>query len=218
RIRTIQALERLGARVLVVRADVAEPEQMRAAMALVRRRFGTVHGVIHAAGIPGGGLMQLKRPEAAREVMAPKAVGALVLDAVTGDVPLDFMLLCSSTIALSGGLGQVDYCAANAFLDAFARYRAAAGDPCTISVNWDAWREVGMAVRTVGTAGGGRSPAPREVDHPLLRTCLADTATHVVYATEFSVAKDWVVDEHRMLGHAVIPGTAHLQMVRAAAA
>ncbi|MBO1350237.1 MAG: KR domain-containing protein [Hormoscilla sp. GUM202] len=41
--------------------------------------------------------------------------------------------------------GQVDYCAANAFLDAFAQYKTAKGT-FTVSIDWDAWQEVGMAV------------------------------------------------------------------------
>jgi acyl carrier protein len=80
--------------------------------------------------------------------MAPKVQGTLVLQAVLKDDPLDFLLLCSSTTALLGGFGQIDYCGANAFLDAFSHWsRAASGRP-TVSVNWDAWREVGMAVNT----------------------------------------------------------------------
>jgi acyl carrier protein len=43
--------------------------------------------------------------------------------------------------------GQVDYAAANAFLDAFAQERSARG-AFTLSLGWDAWREAGMAVDT----------------------------------------------------------------------
>jgi acyl carrier protein len=42
-----------------------------------------------------------------------------------------------------GGIGRVDYCAANAFLDSFALSRRKSG-PLTISINWDAWQDVGM--------------------------------------------------------------------------
>ncbi|MFL6110922.1 MAG: SDR family NAD(P)-dependent oxidoreductase [Catenulispora sp.] len=217
RIREVLALEELGAEVLVVAADVADEERMRAAVRAARERFGTIHGVIHAAGVPGAGVMQLKRPADAQRVLAPKVLGTLVLDAVTRDLGLDFMLLCSSTIAVSGGLGQVDYCAANAFLDAFSRFRNAAGDGHTVSVNWDAWQEVGMAVKTVGQ-GGDPASRPRDLGHVLLHRLQADTETHAIYATEFASPRDWVVNEHRMLGHAVIPGTAYLEMVRAAMA
>jgi acyl carrier protein len=69
------------------------------------------------------------------------------MNALRGET-LDFVLLCSSVAALLGGVGQVDYCGANAFLDAFAHYAKANGGPPVFSVNWDAWKEVGMAVNT----------------------------------------------------------------------
>jgi hypothetical protein len=54
-------------------------------------------------------------------VLAPKVASALAIAEVLQDVPVDFVALFSSTTsATGGGAGQVDYCAANAFLDAFA--------------------------------------------------------------------------------------------------
>jgi len=41
--------------------------------------------------------------------------------------------------------GQVDYFAANAFLDAFAHYKTWQDGPFTVSINWDSWQEIGMA-------------------------------------------------------------------------
>jgi phthiocerol/phenolphthiocerol synthesis type-I polyketide synthase E len=67
-----------------------------------------------------------------------------VLEQVLQDEPLDFLLLCSSVTSLVGGVGNVEYAAANAFLDAFAHERAARGYP-VVSVNWDRWRGLGMA-------------------------------------------------------------------------
>jgi acyl carrier protein len=43
-------------------------------------------------------------------------------------------------------LGQVGYCAANAFLDGFANFKASQGSERTVSVNWGRWTNVGMAV------------------------------------------------------------------------
>jgi acyl carrier protein len=98
--------------------------------------------------VAGGGILQLKTREAVERVLAPKVRGTMALDEAVAAVPLDFMLLCSSVNALTGGPGQIDYCAANAFLDAFARQRTAAGAGHTLSVNWGTWSEVGMAVET----------------------------------------------------------------------
>jgi acyl transferase domain-containing protein len=148
RILEIRDLESRGAEVLYVAADVANREDMERAMALARERYGSLNGVIHSAGVAGGGIIQLKEPEVAARVLSPKVQGTLVLmNALRGET-LDFVLLCSSVAALVGGAGQVDYCGANAFLDAFAHYARANGGPPVLSVNWDAWKEVGMAVNT----------------------------------------------------------------------
>jgi hypothetical protein len=95
----------------------------------------------------------LKTPAIADAVLAPKVAGTQVLERVLAGQPLDFMLLCSSLTGVLGGVGQVDYCGANAYLDAFATYYATATGTPTIAVNWNAWREVGMAVNTDVPAG-----------------------------------------------------------------
>ncbi|MFZ6030184.1 MAG: SDR family NAD(P)-dependent oxidoreductase [Chloroflexota bacterium] len=147
-IRKLLAMEELGAEVLVARADVSDRQQMRAAAAQARRRFGSIHGVFHTAGVAGGGLIQLKTLEAATAVLAPKVQGALVLAEIFEKQSLDFMLFFSSLSALLGEFGQADYCAANAFLDAFARSQSCRHAGRFISVNWDTWREIGMATHT----------------------------------------------------------------------
>jgi NAD(P)-dependent dehydrogenase (short-subunit alcohol dehydrogenase family) len=146
RILAVRALIAKGANVRVEAADVADRGQMTAVMQRIREHFGALHGVIHAAGIPGGGLIQLKTREAADAVLRPKVAGTRVLAALLGESQPDFMLLCSSINALVGAPGQVDYTAANAYLDAFALTQRRRAGTYTVSVNWDTWREVGMAV------------------------------------------------------------------------
>jgi acyl carrier protein len=102
--------------------------------------------VFHASGVPGGGLIELTSPESVWEEFRPKIMGALVLEEAFQDAPPDFMLFCSSLTAVVGGVGQATYCAANAFLDATAQARMNEGRR-VISVNFDRWRQVGMAVQ-----------------------------------------------------------------------
>jgi phthiocerol/phenolphthiocerol synthesis type-I polyketide synthase E len=221
RIRKVQELERDGAEVLVLACDVADPAQTRQAVAEARRRFGALHGVIHAAGLAGGGVIQLKAAQTAAAVLAPKRRGTRSLEAALAGAPLDFLVLCSSTIALAGGLGQVDYCAANNFLDAFAQAAAAAGATHTVSINWGAWEEVGMAVAS-GLMGGpaaeptAPSAAERLDIHPLLDRCQRETAEEAVYETDFAAARHWPLAEHKILGRPALPGTSYLEMARAA--
>jgi amino acid adenylation domain-containing protein len=141
-------LEELGAEVLTAAADVADPAAMARVREAALARFGQVNGIVHAAGVPGGGLVGVWTPEAARPVLAPKLEGTRVLARLFGDQPLDFFALFSSVTATLAPLGQADYAAANAYLDAFARARSARGGPATVAIGWDAWREVGMAART----------------------------------------------------------------------
>ncbi|MEU7907451.1 SDR family NAD(P)-dependent oxidoreductase [Actinoplanes sp. NPDC049118] len=218
RIRAVQRLEAAGATVLVAAADVTDADRIGAVVREAVERFGAVHGVVHAAGVPGGGLIQLKDGTSAASVLAPKVGGALALRSACATLPLDFLAYCSSGIAVTGAVGQVDYCAANSFLDALAQADEAAGRPAIVSINWDAWQGVGMAARTIGggTEPGGQH-APREVRHPFLERRLPGIdERHSVYVSHFDAADSWLVDEHRMLGRAVVPGVGHLELVRAA--
>src|SRR6202451_242829 len=146
KIRKVMRLEQAGAEVMVVAADVAELEQMQGVVRQAAERFGTIHGVFHAAGLPGQGLTQLKSAQTAARVLAPKIQGTLVLEAALKHVPLDFLLLVSSSPSFTGGgPGQIDYCAANSFLDAYAR-RNFVKHGITVAMNfgewqWDAWSE-----------------------------------------------------------------------------
>jgi acyl transferase domain-containing protein/acyl carrier protein/phospholipid N-methyltransferase len=146
KIRKLQHLEALGAEVMTLSADVADFTQMSAAIAQVYQKFGRIHGVIHAAAVPGGGTIQLKTPEAVADALAPKVTGTRVLESLFKDSELDFLVLCSSLSSFIGTAGMVDYTAENAFLDAFARYSASQEGRNVISINWDRWNGVGMAV------------------------------------------------------------------------
>ncbi|MEE3922326.1 SDR family NAD(P)-dependent oxidoreductase [Micromonospora sp. BRA006-A] len=120
-IAAIRRMEAAGAEVLVLAADVTDADDLRRVRDEAERRFGGLDGIVHAAGLPGGGMAEVKDRDEARRVLAPKLAGTPALARVFGDLPLDFVVLCSSITAVIGGFGQVDYCAANNFLDAFAR-------------------------------------------------------------------------------------------------
>ncbi|WP_242053734.1 type I polyketide synthase [Nostoc sp. FACHB-888] len=144
----IKQLEELGAEVLVLSTDVTNEEQMQSAIAQSLKRFGIINGVIHSAGIAGAGMIQLKIPEIAEKVFAPKIQGTVILNNVLTNINLDFLVLCSSLSSIQGGFGQIDYCAANTFLDSFAHWNTATNNRFTVAINWDAWQQVGMAVNT----------------------------------------------------------------------
>jgi non-ribosomal peptide synthase protein (TIGR01720 family) len=148
KIEKVLALEKLGATVQVHSADVANLEQMQAVVTQVCKLFGPINGVIHAAGIAPGGIIQIKTKEMANSVLAAKVRGTLVLEKVLKNSNLDFFVFCSSQTSVLGHFGQLDYCAANAFLDTYAHYCACKSSQPTVSISWGPW-QVGMEVETV---------------------------------------------------------------------
>ncbi len=139
-IRQVLQLEELGSEVLVVKADVSDEAQMRSVVEQTLTTFGALHGVLHAAGVPGIGLIQLKTAEQTAQVISSKIQGTRALERVLRDQALDFLVLFSSMTSITGGgPGQVDYCAANAYLDAYAR-RFAHTHGRTIAIDWGEWQ------------------------------------------------------------------------------
>jgi phthiocerol/phenolphthiocerol synthesis type-I polyketide synthase E len=216
-IAAIRRIEQAGAEVLVCAADVTSVEDLRRVRAEALGRFGRLDGIVHAAGLPGGGMAEVKERRDAEAVLAPKVRGTLALRQVFGDLDLDFTVLCSSLTALTGGFGQVDYCAANSFLDAYAQadhgWRGR-----VVSVNWGAWREVGMAAETPVPAAFARALRADAVpvDHPVLVRRQPGPDGQVILRGLVAPATHWLLDEHRLGGTPVVPGTGYLDLARAA--
>jgi NAD(P)-dependent dehydrogenase (short-subunit alcohol dehydrogenase family)/acyl carrier protein len=207
-------IEKSGGKVLVIRADVTDPERMQEAIALTQERFGRINGVIHSAGTPDGGLIQGRTREMTEKVFDSKVRGTLILDRILKDEPLDFFVLCSSLASFLAPLGQVAYSAANAFLDAFAVYKTSIDESrFTTALNWDTWQEVGMAVESVKQLMGDAHTG--KVEHPLLdRYVLINSAE--IYIGHLGVKKNWILDDHRIFGKATLPGTTYVELIRAA--
>lgn len=56
----------------------------------------------------------------------------------------------------------------------------------------------------------------RSLVHPLLDELVQEMPDRMVYATDFSVDRHWVLSEHRIMGTPALPGTAYLELARAA--
>jgi len=221
RLRQVLELEQLGARVLVLAADVANLEQMGRVLEETKRAFGQVHGLFHAAGVLEDGIAQTKTPASVDRVFTPKVHGTLLLDQLLEREPLELCVLFSSTSAQLGPAGQIDYVAANAFLDAYAQSRATHAGRRTLAIEWGVWNEVGMAagVRARVQQPGAPSATKQgsETGHPFLGQALAGEGEERVYVAELGARTHWLLDEHRLAsGEALVPGTGYLELARAA--
>ncbi|MCG8363848.1 MAG: SDR family NAD(P)-dependent oxidoreductase [Pseudanabaenales cyanobacterium] len=141
KIRKLLDLEALGAEVLVVSADVSDITQLRDAISLTESRFGSINGVIHAAGVPGAlnPLDQIKVSDCELQFQT-KVRGTALLAQALQDNTLDFCLLMSSLASILGGAGLTAYTTANRFMDAFACQQTQRSKVPWISVNWDTWQ------------------------------------------------------------------------------
>lgn len=166
KIRSLMELERLGAQTLPIAADIADREAMRNAIAQTEERFGPINCFLQTAAVENRGPIMTKAKNPERNEFLPKIHGTLLMDELLAGKNLDFILLSSSHSAFDVGLGDVEYCASNSFVDAYANMKARQGGTPVISVNWDRWRSVGMARayeqmmqrRTGAAPVGGMSP------------------------------------------------------------
>ncbi|GGY23608.1 type I polyketide synthase [Pseudoduganella albidiflava] len=214
RIRRLQRMAARGAQVATERCDITDPAAVRAMVGRVHGAMPPVRGVVHAAGIAGAGMMALKTRAQADAVLAPKVLGALAVEEALAGQPLDFFVVVSSLFGTIGGIGQADYAAANAFLDAFARSRSARGRR-TLSLAYGGWREVGMAVAMGHTPSAPALPAGRTLAHPYLFSRAEEGAT-LRFTAHLRAQDHWALQDHRIHGTPVMPGTALIEMVRAA--
>ncbi len=127
----------------IVRGDVAVAEDVERCVAQLPR---PLKGVLHLAGIVDDHLLRELTPDSVARVFAPKAEGALNLDRATAACPLDHFILFSSISSTFGNPGQINYSAANAFLDGLAASRRRQGRPA-LSYNLAAVAEAGIASR-----------------------------------------------------------------------
>ncbi|MGW8063186.1 SDR family NAD(P)-dependent oxidoreductase [Streptomyces ziwulingensis] len=131
--------------------DLASAADVTTLIADIRSRYGTLNGIVHAAGVHRDARAVLKTAAEAAEVLGPKVTGTVLLDHATRDDDLDFFVLCASLVGETGNLGQTDYAYANAFQLDFAeareRLRARGERPGhTVAIGWPLWEDGGMAV------------------------------------------------------------------------
>ena len=142
-----------------------------------------------------------------------------MLERLLKDEPLDFTALFSSASTAVAPPGQVDYVAANEFLNAIAQSRDGMEGRKVVAVNWGPWNEVGMTAALVNQnqplAAHNEPGSPTR--HPLFETRMTDSHAHTSLVAQWSPRTHWLLDEHRTAeGHALIPGTGYIELARAA--
>ncbi|MHA6691267.1 type I polyketide synthase [Devosia sp. A449] len=209
----LEALEQAGHSVLYVPGDVSNPEDMAHVVATAQSHFGAINGVLHSAGLVDDNLIALKTVPQLENVLAPKLHGTAVLHRLFDEQPLELFVLFSSTSTDTAPAGQVDYVAANAYLNAYAESQAWRPDRQTVAIHWGIWNEIGLAARATGsTASAPALISPAQ--GPFFTHWVEDCDAAPMLEAEIGPASHWLLDEHRtMSGQAVLPGTGHIEII-----
>ncbi|MFF1903701.1 SDR family NAD(P)-dependent oxidoreductase [Kitasatospora sp. NPDC058218] len=140
-----------GAAVSVVACDVTDRDAVAALLAAVPAEH-PLTGIVHAARVFDAGVIGEVDPDRMARVFAPKVTAVRHLDELSRELApeLAAFVLMSSAASVFLGAGTGGYAAANAYLDAVAHRRRAAGLPGT-SLAWGVWAQ---ATGTDGSADG----------------------------------------------------------------
>ncbi|PTV59197.1 hybrid non-ribosomal peptide synthetase/type I polyketide synthase [Acinetobacter seifertii] len=137
------------AQVAYVACDISERVGLLSAIQPTLAQWPDVAGVFHTAGVLTDAIFTNQTPSMLDQSLAVKVTGAEHLFEICQ--PSDVMMMFSSASAVFGSLGQSSYAASNALMDTLVEHWSDRGVQ-VVSVQWGAWSETGMAVRSGAVA------------------------------------------------------------------
>jgi thioesterase domain-containing protein/acyl carrier protein/NADP-dependent 3-hydroxy acid dehydrogenase YdfG len=144
KIKIIKEITSLGSKVKLINTDISHKSKLKTSLAKIKKTIGEINGIIHTAGVKSEGLIFNKPISKIEEVFLPKIQGTLNLANCFKNKKLDFFILFSSLNAIDSWMQQIDYSAANAFLNSFAHYNSNINLQNTLALDWPGWADVGM--------------------------------------------------------------------------
>ncbi|MEH2283680.1 MAG: beta-ketoacyl synthase N-terminal-like domain-containing protein [Nostoc sp.] len=138
KIQKLLALEKLGGKVLVIRLDTANDEQIHQSFSF--ENLGQINGVIYSTGIKREHLF-CSIPEIdeieSKKILDFQSDIMTILEQMLQNQKLDFCIVFSSLSSILGGLGLGLYSAANHFVDTFTKRQNRNNFLPWYLINWD---------------------------------------------------------------------------------
>ncbi len=185
RLRRILEVEAAGGQVVVLRTEADCPRSVNAAVGATLQRYGSIDGVVHAAGVPGSGWIERRNEGDFVRALAVKTEGTRNLEQALRRAYPKLVVLCSSLASVLDLPGQCDYTASNAFLDAVAHSDAFGSRTKVVSLGWDMWSEVGFAADALASLEGAEKAEQARALQSALRPSEAGEAFERALASGF---------------------------------
>lgn len=188
---TLARLIAAGARVRYESVDVRDAAATRALIERIRREWGPIRGLIHAAGVLEDRRMEDKTDEQFARVYDTKVRGLASLLGALDTNELRQIILFSSVAGRFGNAGQADYAAANEVLNKVARRLAARLPHAGVcAINWGPW-DGGMVNEGLKRAFAQRGVSLIPLDagaRAMVRECIGPTdAVEVILGDGFEM-------------------------------
>lgn len=172
----IHKIEALGSEVAIFEMPLSATQTT---IDLIEKQWGKIYAVFHCAGSRGNfqTLAQIDTSTVVKSLMAYKAETETFIETLLKKSP-QVVVLFSSLSSFLGRFGQIEYCAANAYLDTIAqRYK----NDGVVAANWDVWKEIPLPIH------GDIAPEitaliQRDVAKGIANSEALDTLTTLLYA------------------------------------
>ena len=221
KIKTILKVENLGSTLAYYDVEVLDFDKMQQTFDDIENKYGAINGVVHSAGIAGGGVIALINKEKIEPVINPKVQGTLILRKLLKNRDLDFIHLYSSVTAIIGDIGRIDYTSANSFMDACANAPGWLHPTAAVrSINWGQWGLLGMAADwRLDKQNKKNSQAEHtSIVHSIENYPIDVSFSHMhkkesCYKVNLNAYKNWIFTEHLLTGIPTMVGCSFIEIL-----
>ena len=129
-------MSKTGCKIKAYQCDITDMRNISHTITCIQNIDGVqIKGIFNGAGVLDDGLLVNMTEDQVEKVLKPKILGSLNLHVATQHLHLDFFVMQSSVVSITGNTGQSNYGAANSFMDALVHHRRSQ-NLSSQTINW----------------------------------------------------------------------------------